>query len=189
MVNFVVGSSILFISPGRKRYGVGCSFRIKASLMWKKNFSLTSWGLSISTESGTVFLFNGEMVQPSHPSAQTSSGRRRLIYKMSWKPFPRSVFNADSEKISLNLIAWDITFKKNQFYHICPFFQFLRPSRYFEFFSVKKRVLTVRKVLFVISVEKRSKVLIKKSTKNSTRIWHYTHLTKIVFLYLKVRSH
>jgi hypothetical protein len=26
---------------------------------------LTLWGLSISTESGAVFLFNGEIVQPS----------------------------------------------------------------------------------------------------------------------------
>jgi hypothetical protein len=41
-------------------------------LMWKNNFFLTLWGLSISAKSGTVSLFNREMVESSVQIASCS---------------------------------------------------------------------------------------------------------------------
>jgi hypothetical protein len=64
-----------------------------------------------------------------HPLVWTSMVDKCLILK--------SVFNADSEKYSLNVTSYNTT-SKSQFHDRGCFFRFLKPSQYFEYFSMKK---------------------------------------------------
>jgi len=98
-------------------------------------------------------------------------GGRVSTFKMHWTPFPKSVFNADSEKISSNLPACNKT-SKSQFYGRNNFFRIFRPSRHFKFFSVKKELLKVKKVIFVISSTRRIRICMINWKIKSTRILH-----------------
>ncbi len=111
--------------------------------------------------------FKKWITQLWRPSEYAHVGAQELIFEMSWNTFSKWFFIADSEKSRLNSLACGTALKKAVLWYMSTFLSFMQPSRYFEIFSVKKRVLNVEKVLFVISIKRRIKISIKRSKNQS----------------------